>query len=126
MLHFPRWQVITIVAVCLLGVLLALPNLFGATTLDKLPSWLPHRQVALGLDLRGGAHLLLEVDTKAALTERMQAVVDAVRTKMREAKVGYTGLAAQGDSVVFTVRDKDRLGDIPSLIRDTDADLQTT
>jgi preprotein translocase subunit SecD len=124
MLHFPRWQVITILVICALGVLTALPNLFTPTTLEKLPSWLPRKQVALGLDLQGGSHLLLEVDIAAAMAERMNGVVDSVRTKLRDARIGYTGLNAQGDSVVFTVREKERIGDIPALAREIDPDLE--
>src|SRR5690242_15002525 len=91
MLHFPRWQVITILVVCVLGVLLSLPNLFSEKTLESLPSWVPKRQVALGLDLQGGSHLLLEVNFGAAFAERMSGVVDGVRAKMRDARIGYTG-----------------------------------
>src|SRR3954452_23157204 len=125
MLHFPRWQVITIVVVCVFGVLFSLPNLFAERTLESLPSWIPKRQVALGLDLQGGSHLLLEVNFAAAFAERMNGVLDGVRAKMRDARIGYTGLSAQGDSVVFTVRDKDRIAEIPDLIRQVDADLET-
>ena len=46
----------------LVGILFAVPNLFSRQQLDVLPDWLPKRQVALGLDLRGGSHLLLEID----------------------------------------------------------------
>ena len=124
MLHFPTWKVALICAICALGVLLSLPNLFPQSTLDRLPSWLPHKQVSLGLDLRGGSHLLMEVDVKAAIAERMNGIVDAARTKLRETRIGYTGLAAQGDSAVFTVRDKDRINDIRSLVREIDPELE--
>jgi preprotein translocase subunit SecD len=124
MLHFPRWQVITILVVCALGLLAALPNMFSEATLSRLPGWLPKKQVALGLDLQGGSHLLLEVNFGAAFAERMNGVVDGVRAKMRDARIGYTGLNAQGDSVVFTVRDKERIADIPELVKQIDPDLE--
>ena len=41
-----------------------------------LPSWLPHKQVALGLDLRGGSYLLLEVDVAAAQHERLNSLIE--------------------------------------------------
>src|SRR3954463_10253878 len=124
MLNFEPWKRIAIAAVCLLGVLLSLPNLFSPETLDRLPSWLPKKQVSLGLDLRGGSHLLLEVNTAAAFAERMNGVVDALRTKLRDARIGYTGLAAQGDQVVLTLRDKERVNDIRQLVREIDVDLE--
>jgi preprotein translocase subunit SecD len=124
MLHVPRWQVITIVVVCVLGVLFSLPNLFSEKALQDLPSWVPKRQVALGLDLQGGSHLLLEVNFAAAFAERMNGVLDGVRSKMRDSRIGYTGLVAQGDSVVFVVRDKERIADIPELMRQIDPDIE--
>jgi SecD/SecF fusion protein len=64
MLHFERWKIIAVVLVCLAGVLFTLPNFFSKQTVDSWPGWLPHRQLPLGLDLQGGAHLLLAMDTK--------------------------------------------------------------
>src|ERR687888_1318732 len=126
MLHFPRWQVILVVAICALGVIFSIPNLFSPKSVEAWPGWLPKKKVSLGLDLRGGSHLLMEVDFNAVVRERMQSVVDAMRTKLREARIGYTGLNAEGDKVVFNVRDLDRLGDIRQLVRDADADLEPT
>jgi protein-export membrane protein SecD len=126
MLHFEKWKVAGIALVCFLGLVLSLPNLFSKATLDKLPDWLPKKQVSLGLDLRGGSHLLLEVDTKAAFAERMNGIVDAARSKLRDARLGYTGLAVQGDSVVFTLREKDRAEEARKLMREIDPDLETT
>ena len=76
MLYFENWKIILICAVCALGVLLSLPNLFSPALLAHLSNWLPHKQVALGLDLRGGSYLLLEVDVAAAERERLNAVID--------------------------------------------------
>ena len=61
MLRFPKWKIAFIAAVCALGVLFALPNLFSRGA-EGLPGWLADRQINLGLDLQGGSHLLLEVD----------------------------------------------------------------
>lgn len=123
MLQFQPWKVAGIVAVCLLGLLLSIPNLFSPATLEKLPSWVPKKQVSLGLDLQGGSHLLLEVDIHAALVERLNGVVDAVRTQMREARLGYTNLGIQGDAVVFNLRERERADDVRRMVREIDRDL---
>src|SRR5215471_5767342 len=109
MLYFQPWKVLSILIICVLGVILSVPNLFSAGVLDGLPSWLPHKQISLGLDLRGGSHLLLEVDMNQVLRERLNAAVDSARTELRNARIGYTGLAVQGSQVSFTVRELDRL-----------------
>ena len=64
MLHFSRAKVIAIIGTCLLGLLFALPNLFSRETVATWPSFMPKRQIPLGLDLQGGAHLLLAMDSE--------------------------------------------------------------
>ena len=63
MLRLPRWRVILVIIVSVLGVLFALPNLVPDNVRQRIPAWLPHQTLNLGLDLQGGSHLLLEVDT---------------------------------------------------------------
>ncbi len=95
MLHFQRWKVILVWGIVLLGFLLALPNLFPASSLAGLPSWLPHKQINLGLDLQGGAHLLYQLDEKEVVEDWLKTVRSDVRDTLRGAKpaIGYTDLA---------------------------------
>lgn len=93
MLHFARWKQAVILGVCLLGVLLCLPNLMPRSA---FPSWMAPRQISLGLDLRGGSYLLLEVDLNTVVRERLESAVDGVRGKLRTANIRYVNLAADG------------------------------
>jgi protein-export membrane protein SecD len=99
MLHFERWKIITVVLVCLAGVLFTLPNFFSKQTVDSWPGWLPHRQLPLGLDLQGGAHLLLAMDTKELEKDWLTTLRDDTRRQLREVKVGFTSLGVVGNSV---------------------------
>ncbi|MCO5066212.1 MAG: protein translocase subunit SecDF [Rhizobiaceae bacterium] len=94
MLYFSRWKTFSIWAVVLLGVILALPNLFSKATLESLPGWVPKQPMTLGLDLQGGSHVLLAVDQEDLIKERLQATRDDIRTLLRDAKIGYTGLTS--------------------------------
>ncbi|MBV9556914.1 MAG: protein translocase subunit SecD, partial [Pseudolabrys sp.] len=58
------------------------------------------RHVVLGLDLQGGSHILLEVDANAVRKEKLEALRDDVRRVLRDARIGYTGLAVRGNNVV--------------------------
>src|SRR5215203_2170350 len=102
MLYFARWKTAAIGAVLLLGVLLCLPTLFHASS---LPDWA--RRISLGLDLRGGSYLLLEVDLNAVVRERLEGLTDGARTRLRGANINYVNLAANpaGRRVSFRVRD---------------------
>src|SRR5215467_6277701 len=105
MLYFAGWKIALICAVCLLGLVLAAENLVSPAVLDRLPDFVPRNQVALGLDLRGGSYLLLEVDVAAAEQERLNSIIDNVRHALRDANVGYLGLAVKGDAIAFKVRE---------------------
>lgn len=91
MLHFARWKTVTILAVCLVGTLIAMVNLAPRSA---FPSWFPARQVSLGLDLRGGSYLLLEVDLNTVVRERLESMIDGARTRLRTGNIRYVNLAA--------------------------------
>ncbi|HKS89629.1 MAG TPA: protein translocase subunit SecD [Stellaceae bacterium] len=123
MLYFAQWKVLLICAVCALGVILSVPNLFGAKQLVHVPDWLPHKQVALGLDLRGGSYLLLEVDVAAAQRDHLNSVVESVRNALRNARIGYTGLDVKGDAIVFSIRDPGQIEPARQALLKIDPDL---
>jgi preprotein translocase subunit SecD len=123
MLYFASWKIVLICAVCALGVLLSIPNLFTPAQLAHVPRYIPHKQVALGLDLRGGSYLLLEVDVAAAQRDRLNSIVDSVRSALRDAKIGYTGLNVEGDAIVFSIRELDRIDDARQALIKMDPDL---
>jgi len=102
MMYFSRMKTTAILAVCLLGLLLGVPNLFPAPV-----SWLPWHTVHLGLDLKGGSYLLLEVDMKAVTKERLASLEDSIRQALREKQVFYQSLDSQPDQnrVVLRLRD---------------------
>ena len=94
-----RWQVAVYAAVILFGVLAALPNLFTAGQLSSWPGILPHKQITLGLDLRGGSHLVLEVDRDGLLKNRLEAVREDALSTMREERLRHGALRIQDDSL---------------------------
>ena len=106
MLQIDLWKRILIVAMCVIGLFLALPNAFytrvethndalkalsaagqadqtGAAISTDWPGFLPSALVNLGLDLRGGAHLLAEVQVSDVYASRMQAMWPEVRNALR-------------------------------------------
>ncbi len=105
MMYFARWKVTLILAVLALGCIFALPNLLPLRVDERIPSWLPHQRVSLGLDLQGGSHLLLAADIDSVIHERLTSVVDAIRADLRKANIGYTGLGIEGKAVTLKLRD---------------------
>jgi len=106
MLYFTRFSTLAIILGTLLVCLCAVPNFFPEATVKSWPAW-AQRRLVLGLDLQGGSYLLLEVDSNYVKKEKLDQVRDDVRRVLREAKIGYTGLAARPDSVEVRVKDTD-------------------
>ncbi len=107
MLHFQKWKLILVFGVVIAGILFALPNVFPAATMERMPAWLPHKQVNLGLDLQGGAHLLYQLDEKEMVEDWLNTIRGDVRETLRRARIGYTDLQLNvaGRSVSVKIRD---------------------
>lgn len=105
MLNIERWKIVMIFIVTALGFLYAAPNVLPQAQKDwavaHLPSFMPSRTVNLGLDLRGGSHLLLQAETRAVLAERMESMVDAARGELRREGVAYSALSSKADGLTF-------------------------
>ena len=107
MVRISRWQVVIVVGIFVLGILYAFPNVLSRSASEALPSWLPsNQQMNLGLDLQGGCYLLTSVSIDEVFAEQRENMVAAVRSELRQERLGYTNLGVDdaGD-VVFTLRD---------------------
>jgi len=104
MLYFTRWKAVTILLTALVICLFAVPNFLPEKMVQSWPKW-AQRHVVLGLDLQGGSHILLEVDSNAVRKEKLEAMRDDVRRVLRDARVGYTGLVVRGNSVEVRIRE---------------------
>ncbi len=125
MAHTPLWKRLMIWGLCALGILWAMPNLFynrveqhndaaaaiavagfaspeQEASLALWPDFLPSSLVNLGLDLRGGAHLLAEVRLEDVYTQRMDGYWPRVRDALREVRdqVGAVRRAPSPDDVL--------------------------
>ena len=112
-LHTPLWKRLVIWALVAIGVMMAAPNLFygrvetrndavaavaaaaelgQAATAEQQaavgswPAWLPASLVNLGLDLRGGAHLLAEVKLADVYKQRMNTLWPEARDALKEVR----------------------------------------
>ncbi len=106
MLYFTRWKALGIILTAFLVCLFAVPNFFPEATVKGWPLW-AQRRLVLGLDLQGGSYLLLEVDSNYVKKEKLDQVRDDVRRVLREARIGYTGLATRPDAVEVRVKEAD-------------------
>jgi preprotein translocase subunit SecD len=129
MLIIPLWKRLLIWGICLASVLIALPNAFytrverhndavaaveqsgagptaeQAADIALWPEWLPSRIVNLGLDLRGGAHLLAEVHVQDVYKARMDALWPEARRALAEERATLGGVRRiQGPEGELTIQ----------------------
>ncbi|QYX57899.1 protein translocase subunit SecD [Roseovarius sp. SCSIO 43702] len=143
MLKIELWKRVLIWGTVLLGLLLATPNAFYprveahndaeaaiergedpaqyAEALEAWPDWLPSGLVNLGLDLRGGAHLLVEVKVEEVYEARLEGMWPEVRDVLRENRdeVGPIRLQQEtGDRLVVRLVEKpEAVGQAAQLVR---------
>ncbi len=125
MLQIDTWKRVLIWSVCVIGLLMALPNAFYTrveqsndakaaielgidtpemqTEAEQWPNWLPSSLVNLGLDLRGGAHLLAEVKVEDVYESRMEAMWPEIRDALRDER-GTVGTIRKQDSAPDEIR----------------------
>ncbi len=111
MLQFTRWKIIAIALTCLAGLITALPNFFTEEQLKSWPSFLPSKQLGLGLDLRGGPHLLYEMDSKDLRVKWLKTLRSDVGRTMVKNKIKQKaiGIVDSGIKVRLSdVKDKQR------------------
>ncbi len=102
MMYFSRLRTGLILGICILGMLLCVPNFIARPF-----AGLPWRTIHLGLDLRGGSYLQMQVDLGAVTRSRLETLGDAIRHTLILAGLGYRNVTADAadGAIVFTPRD---------------------
>jgi len=78
------WKLVLVFAVIVAAIIYILPSL--------KPALWPHRQINLGLDLQGGMHLVLEVDTEKALESTVERISQEIREQLRKERIRHVAI----------------------------------
>jgi preprotein translocase subunit SecD len=90
------------------------------------PMWMQKlgaQAMNLGLDLRGGVHFLLQVDTKAVEETRVKAIQTSARTLLRDQNVRHAGIERVGNRVEIKFRDAETRAKARSVLANQNPDL---
>jgi len=130
MVQISRWKMIAILFVVFFGFLYAAPNVMSpnarAWSAEHLPAWFPNKTINLGLDLRGGAHLLYDVDVDAVFKEQAELLRSDLSGELRKAKIQRTGLGIINGGVKLTLRDAGDGEEARKILRGLQRDLSIT
>jgi preprotein translocase subunit SecD len=108
MLDFPRWKVILVSLTAFIGVLLSVPNFLTDEQIESLPGFMPSKQVTLGLDLQGGAHFLLEVDTEETIHNMLLNKGQAIRDNLSDENILHRYNVTDDGLVIRLTNPEDR------------------
>lgn len=90
-------------------------NLVPAT-----PQWLRAlnaKPMYLGLDLRGGVHFLMEVDSDAVVSKNLNPYVRDVKDAFRNEKVAYASVVRKGEQIHITLKSPDEMAKAVDLLK---------
>jgi len=83
LLKFPAWKVVLVIGAVFLGIFFCIPNFFSEAGRAQYLSWFPTSALKQGLDLKGGASILLEVDPDELRNNQLRQLNTRVRDTLR-------------------------------------------
>jgi preprotein translocase subunit SecD len=93
------WRPIFVLLVLITAVIYILPTL--------KPGWWPHKKINLGLDLQGGMHLVLEVDTEKAVDSTLERISHELRRDLKKKSIRHTGIKVlEGTGILLRLSDE--------------------
>lgn len=126
MLNFSSFKISIICAICAMAILLSMPTFLGKSGDETI---LPGSKINLGLDLRGGSYLLLEVDFKTYLKEQLDLLRGDIRTafrgkKINNKRISYNGgIKVVGDKIKINIADAASVSGVVSLLEDMSSEI---
>ena len=117
MLYFSKIRVISICIFTLIFVYFASSNFF------KVDDNFFNKQINLGLDLQGGSYLLLEIDNKPVITQRLQNTVSTLRKYFKNQNIKYKNLLLKDNDTILFVIDKNQLQIVKEKFENKDSNI---
>jgi len=116
MLDYPLWKKLLVLAICAWAVL------YTAVNFQAPDKGFISQRINLGLDLKGGSYLMLELGTDSYLKEQLQNMLEEVRIALRKEHLGYQNLRVEGEAISLKLREADDEDKIVSALRSLSRD----
>ena len=95
MLYFSKLRIIFITLFSVLFILIASSNLF------KFDDNFFDKKINLGLDLQGGSYLLLEIDNKPVIEQKLQNLTTTIRNYFKEKNIKINNIKIENQNIFF-------------------------
>ena len=96
---------------------------------NQIPSWLSAinaKHVSLGLDLKGGVHFLLQIDSENVKKSRINQLESNLRNFFIDNNIRYNNFVSQDEKVTFLLNNKTIDSDIMTVLEDNFSDYEIT
>ena len=111
------WKLIVVGAVVLAAIVYVLPTI--------QPSLWPHNKINLGLDLQGGMHLVLEVQSQKAVETTVERIAQEIKSGLKEKKIRFKQIERiGGDKISVTIRDTKNIDAFNTYLNEEYPDLR--
>ena len=117
MLYFSKIRIIVIVVLTIIFVYLTASNFF------KFDDNLINKKINLGLDLQGGSYLLLEIDNKPVITQRLQNKLSSLRKYFKDENYKFRNLKIINNETISFELDKDFVEKFTSILENKESNI---
>ena len=96
---------------------------------NHIPKWLDAinaKPISLGLDLKGGVHFLLQIDTDNVVKSRLNQIESNLRNFLIDNGIRYTNVIAKNNEVIFAIKNQEIKTEIFDVLKDTFSDYEIT
>ena len=98
MLSFTKFKVISIYLILISTIFFASLNTKNINIIDK--------NINLGLDLQGGSYILLEIDTKPLVNQKLQSKVIPIKKLLNESEINFKDFVISSDNISIVIEKK--------------------
>jgi len=109
------YRLILVVGLIVAAIVYLLPAFVPADT--PLPSFMSKNPIHLGLDLRGGTHLLFSVEVDKAIENAIGRTGEDLKREFKDAKINIAGIDQSGETLTLHLASNDRRGEVEELLR---------
>jgi preprotein translocase subunit SecD len=111
------WKLVLVIVILGAAVIYILPTLN--------PALWPHKQINLGLDLQGGMHLILEVDTIKAVESSLERITEEIRDQLQKNRIRNVSVERiEGAQISAKIRDQENIDGFQKILDDEFKDLR--
>ena len=111
------WRLVLVFAVLVTAIIYILPSF--------KPALWPHKQINLGLDLQGGMHLVLEVDTEKAVDSTTERISQEIREQLKKERIRHVSVnRIEGSRISVEVNKEESIDKLKALLDDEFRDLR--